>query len=643
MRYLFIVCFLFSFALMGQEKVLLKVNDEEVSTEEFIRVYEKNLSLIKEVEHNSPKQYLDLFIDYKLKVQEAYKQGLDKKQAYQKEIASYRSQLAKNYLNDVQVTDDLVKEAYFRSKNELRARHILIRLRPDALPKDTLVAYNKLIAARNRIIKGEDFNKIARIYSEDPSAKQNGGDLGWFKAFKMVYPFENAAYSTPIQEVSMPFRTNFGYHIVQPTATRISQGTVQVAHIMVSLNQKDSTVSPAAKIIKVKELLDSGADFETLALNYSDDKNTAKKGGVINAFEKGQLSSDVFEKTAFNLKSIGEISEPFKTKFGWHILKLVKKNPLQAFEEIEASLTQKVTRDARARVLSEALYEKLRKKYNVTEEVAIVEYFTSVLPEVYNREEQLFTDKSALTRTAFTIGDETFLYSDIAKVIDNKLKRKNYTSRSYFVENEVANFINDALKTYHLAHLEEENPEFRSLINEYKEGLLLFDLLESQIWKKAQKDSVGLRAFYNANAQNYKTPKVYNTRVFTTKQKGIATTYRKRLLKGEKSEIIIEALKVKYKSPLIVSNREIVEENFPFSGDNNLGVKKVITEGDNYILYEVLSIDEAKFNTLAESRGAVMSDYQKYLETNFVKELRKNSEINVNTTILNNLEKRYYE
>lgn len=643
MRYLFIVCFFMSFVSLGQQEVLLKVNNDEVTTADFVRVYEKNLTLINDTEENSPEQYLDLYIDYKLKVQEAYRKGLHNKASYKKEIASYRTQLAKDYLNDVQVTDKLVEEAYNRTKNELRARHILVRVRPDALPKDTLAAFNKLLEARKRIVAGEDFASIARKYSEDPSAKQNGGDLGWFKAFKMVYPFENAAYTTKVNEVSQPFRTSFGYHIVQPTASRIAQGSVQVAHIMIALKQKDSSIIAEEKIKEVRALLAKGAAFETLALNYSDDKNSAKKGGVLSAFEKGQLSSSKFENTAFDLKKVGDISEPFKTKFGWHILKLIKKNPVLSFEKMKPSLSKRVTKDSRARVLSQELNTRLREQYKITQEPEIIIYFTSVLPEVYDEKLNVFTEDNALSKEALKVGDQVYTYKDIAQALEKKYRKAPYVSRDYFVKREVENFVNNALITYHKSHLEEQDSDFGLLIKEYKEGLLLFDLLKTEIWDKAQKDSVGLNTFYVNNIERYKAPQTFTMRVFTTSQKKIASTYLKRNTQGENSNSVLSVLKKKHDSPIIVTLKDYVKEDLPMSGIVKIGDKELLKEGENYVVYEVVSINEAMTNTLQNVRGQVMSDYQKFLEDTFVNRLREDSNITVNETVLNKLISRYNE
>ena len=412
---------------------------------------------------------------------------------------------------------------------------------------------------------------------------------------------------------------------------------------MIALKQKDSSIIAEEKIKEVRALLAKGAAFETLALNYSDDKNSAKKGGVLSAFEKGQLSSSKFENTAFDLNKVGDISEPFKTKFGWHILKLIKKNPVLSFEKMKPSLSKRVTKDSRARVLSKELNTRLREQYKITQEPEIISYFTSVLPEVYDEKLNVFTDDNALSKEALKVGDQVYTYKDIAQALEKKYRKAPYVSRDYFVKREVENFVNNALITYHKLHLEEQDSDFGLLIKEYKEGLLLFDLLKTEIWDKAQKDSVGLNTFYVNNIERYKAPQTFTMRVFTTSQKKIASTYLKCNTQGENSNSVLSVLKKKHDSPIIVTLKDYVQEDLPMSGIVRIGDKELLKEGENYVVYEVVSINEAMTNTLQNVRGQVMSDYQKFLEDTFVNRLREDSNITVNETVLNKLISRYNE
>jgi len=624
----------------AQNDILLTINDEHFYREEFIRVYEKNSELINKDQYNDPEEYLQLFIDYKLKVQEAYRLGLDKKKKYQEELSSYRSQLAKSYLNDVKVTDELVAEAYDRTVTELKARHILIQLDPNAAPSDTLVAYHSILKARERIVNGEDFKKVAREISEDPSAKKNGGDLGWFKAFKMVYPFENAAYSTSINEVSKPFRTSFGYHIVQPTAKREALGNVQVAHIMVALTQKDTSIIPENRINEVAQLLSNGASFETLALNYSDDNASYKKGGKLNEFEQGQLSSLVFEQKAFSLTKVGTTTAPFKTEFGWHIIKLLARNPVPAFQDLKVALSSRVTRDTRAQVISDKLDNRLRNHYQIIPNESLQLYFENFFPEKYT-DTRITLDKDPILSTvAFTLGKgdkkTSYTYKMVGDYLLATYARTTYKSKSLFVKEGINSFVSTILKNYHLEHLEEQDPDFDNILKEYKEGLLLFDLLETNIWKKAQEDSIGLQDFFKSNRSNYRTVKTYNASVFTTGSKRDAKKFKSSLSKGISPQAAVVLLK-KNDTSVILSDRRIKENELSQGLSLSKGASDIIKDGESYIVYYVTAITEASDQLLSDVRGVVISDYQKELEHKFIEDIKKRSTITVHKEVLNAL------
>ena len=642
MRILFLSFFLaISILSYGQEVALLTINDESISVNEFKRVYEKNLNLIEQDAQSDPEDYLELFIDYKLKVQEAYKLGLHQNESYIKELQSYRSQLAKEHLKDVAVTDALVKEAYYRIKKELKARHILIRVAPDASPIDTLKAYMKISALRSRIINGEDFNTVARRESEDPSAKTNGGDLGWFKAFKMVYPFENAAYATSINGVSRPFRTSFGYHIVQPTDERLAKGSVKVAHIMISLVQPDTTLIPEKRINTVDSLLNTGVSFEALARSYSDDSNSAKKGGILNAFEQGQLSSTIFEKKAFELDTLGQITAPFKTKFGWHIVKLLEKNPIGTFVELKPVLTQKVTKDARSKVLDVQLKERLRNRYNIGDSKDIVRFFKDVFPEVKAKDLPELSAIKGINDKAIVIADTTITFNEIGSFLVKQYNRVGYKSRDQFLEENVDKYIDTTLKSYHLEHLEEQDETFALILKEYKEGLLLFDLLQNKIWDRAQNDSIGLKEYYQSRAEDYKTPLLYEAKIYSTAQRQTALELNKLLKNGLSSEDALDLLKDK--GPILVSTDRLKESDMVMEEDTilPLGLTEIAQRDDQYLFYDIIAVVPPASMTLEQSRGQVMSDYQKLLEKEFTEEIRSRSRVTINQKALSNLKLSY--
>ena len=340
-----LICLLFSFVLIAQkkEKVLVSIDNEKITVQEFKRVYEKNLDAIDNEEAKDIDNNLELFINYRLKVREAYTIKLDTLSSYKKEIETYRNQLSAPYLQDSAFINQLVRDAYFRTKNEVKAKHILIRTPKVPTPKDTLEAYQKIIKIRNRIVNGEDFEKVAEEVSEDPSArdfngrKGNKGNLGYFSAFKMVFPFEDAAYNTKVGQVSKPFRTRFGYHILKVDEFRPSKGEVEVAHILV----KDLSKKGEDKINEVYAKLNKDEQFGSLAERYSDDQGTKSRDGKLRKFGTGVMVKS-FEDVAFSLEKEGEYSKPFKTRFGWHIVQLIKKHPVQPFDEIKIDLENRI-------------------------------------------------------------------------------------------------------------------------------------------------------------------------------------------------------------------------------------------------------------------------------------------------------------
>ena len=319
---------------ISNETVVLKVGDENVTLADFEHVFRKN-NKDSVTTTEALDAYMELFVNFKLKVLEAEAMGMDTVSAFNKELAGYRDQLARPYMVDSDLLDELVEEAFERKGMEVRASHILVSVGADASPADTLVAWNRIQTLRDRVINGADFGEVARSKggSEDPSVKSNGGDLGWFTAFQMVYPFECAAFETAEGEVSEVVRTRFGYHILKVTGKRKARGEVQVAHIMVRMPRtapQDQVTNAEGRIMEVKRLLMSGGSFESLAMKYSEDPSTANKGGVLPWFGTGKMVED-FEDAAFAMTEVGEIAGPIRTDYGFHLIKLLnKKDPADA-------------------------------------------------------------------------------------------------------------------------------------------------------------------------------------------------------------------------------------------------------------------------------------------------------------------------
>ena len=363
LKYLLITCFFMVVKTYSQntQKVLFSINNEPVYSQEFLDIYKKNLNLIPDSESNSIESYLKLYVDFKLKVKEAKDLGLDTVSKFKNELNQYKNNLVLPYLKDEELTIKLVEEAYERLNKEVNVSHILLFLKPESSSADTLKTYNRLLEARNFILKGDNFSEIAKKYSEDPSVLQNGGEIGYFTAFQMVYPFENVAFTTKVNEVSMPFKTKFGYHILKVNDIRNSKGEVEVAHIML----KNDNVNTKQRIDSIYEVLKNGKiNFFELAQKISEDKASAVKGGRLEKFGTGKMVED-FANVAFEMQLEGDISKPFKTQFGWHIIKLMKKYPIESYFDIQEKLIEQVKKDERSNLIGKSVIDKLFAQYKI--------------------------------------------------------------------------------------------------------------------------------------------------------------------------------------------------------------------------------------------------------------------------------------
>ena len=476
----------------NSDDILFTIGDDSVNTKEFLRVYNKNLDLITDNSQKDIDNYLQLYIDYKLKVLEAYEKEYHKKESYISELNKYSSQLASNYLFDKNSQDSMLNEAYLRTKTEIKASHILIRIEDKDL--DTLDIYNKLISYREDF-KNYDLAYLIKKYHDGKNIFVE--DLGYFSAFKMIYSFESKAYETKVGDISMPFRTRFGFHILKVEDKRESLGEVIVGHIMLSKDNNNSQ----SKINSLYDSIIRVGNFESFAKKYSDDKNTSSVGGRLKPFTSGQLNLLPFEKAAFDLTEINQISKPIETKFGWHILKLYSKSKLSSFKEMESSLLKKVKNNSRSSVISNSFYKKLLNKYSINYDNDLT-YFTDQLnghnanniwkiPSTINKKKMLFK-----------INDTILNYLDFANYIVNTFISNGsiYNSPTDLYKD----FINQSVMDYYKSNLLSENTEYRHIYNEYKEGLMLFDLMQNEVWNKAKEDTIGLKSYFKNNKSLFK-------------------------------------------------------------------------------------------------------------------------------------------
>lgn len=624
---LFVIFFVISGLLNAQKKqqVLFTVDNTPVTTAEFLRVYNKNKDIVAKENKKTIEEYLELYINYKLKLKQAYELKLDTNRSYKRELEKYKQQLIQPYLKDANVTKALVKEAYDRMTKEINASHILVRLAPKAAPKDTLKAYNRIIEARTKVISGMPFDAVAKELSEDPSAEQNGGNLGYFSAFDMVYPFENAVFSSKKGAVSMPFRTSFGYHIVQVNDIRPSKGEVEVAHIMIKNDSANANYANS-QIKDIHAKLQQGEAFERLAQKYSDDRTSAPKGGLLQKFSATKMIQP-FSRISFALEKPNDVSQPFETYLGWHIVKLIKKHPIQPYEKLESELIKRIERSERAYAAGKSVADRLKTEYNIKTNAPIKAIFLSADVKKANEksEEVLFTIN----------GEKTYL---------KQLNVYNARQRNKSLVETFNDFLDQEIITYYKSNLEDTNTEFATILQEYKDGLLLFDLLQEKVWRKSEKDTVGLKKYYEKNKEKYIHDKRVDVVIATCTKKDKAILVKKYLEQGKDIETIKNEVN---ESPTIhvLFSKGIINTNnrkLPKGFEVKKGVSNIYNTGKNeFVIVRVAAILEPTFKKFKEAKGLVMNDYQEYLEKAWISNLRNNYKVKVNKKVLKKLVKQH--
>jgi peptidyl-prolyl cis-trans isomerase SurA len=623
-----------------KKAAVLTVDGEATSLEEFENIFRKN-NRDSVITQQSLDDYMELFINFKLKVKEARELGLDTVTKFKSELDGYRSQLARPYLTDTDMLNGLVHEAYEHQKYEVHAQHILVKCDQNASSGDTAAAYGRIMAMRERITSGEDFAAVAKSKdgSDDPSVKDNGGDLGYFTAFQMVYTFEEAAYKTNVGEVSMPVRTRYGYHIIKVLDKRPARGEIHVAHIMVKpKSEANGELNAETKIREIHQKLLSKEDtFENLASKFSDDGSSSKKGGELPWFGTGKMVAE-FEDAAFALKTDGDISVPVKSDFGWHIIKRLGYKPLASFEEMEKKLKTDVSKDGRSEQTRNSFVQKLKKEYHYTQNMKMISKLESkVDTNIFAG--KVNVKKGQLKKALFSVDGKTTTVGQFNEYMRKKGLTKSNLSPKDYLKSQVNRFAEEKLLSYEDSKLEQKHTPFRLLMKEYREGILLFELTDQKVWSKAVKDSAGLAAFYNNNSTKYMWPERAQTVVYTCSNKDVAKKARKMLQDGmDKSTIAAELnkdtqLNLQIEEGVFARDERDILQKVDWAP----GISKDVTDGDQIIIVEIKKIMPVAPKKLEEAKGMITSEYQTYLEQEWIKELRNKHKYSVNKDVLHSI------
>jgi len=645
-------------AQQSNDDVLLVVGGEEITKSEFVNVYQKNNAKGQTIDKKSLNEYLELYINFKLKVREAEDLGLDTIPAFISELGGYRTQLAKPYLVDKKINDELLQEAYDRSKVDVRAKHILIKVGEYALPKDTLAAYNKIMKLRKRIINGESFDDIAIEASEDQSArdreatethpfvKGNAGDLGYFSAFDMVYPFENGAYNTKIGEISQPVRTDYGYHLIMVTDKKEAMGRVQVAHLFLKVPPNAShedSLQVEARVDSLYQLILNGADYVELVKENSDDKGSAIRDGVLPWFGVNRMVPEFIEAIS-GLKDSAAISKPVLTDYGWHIIKLIDRQDIGSFEDVVGDLKQKITKDSRSTKGRKVTISQVKIKYGFKEYPLAKTDFYSVVNDSVFKGRWNVNNARDLNKPMFTLGDLTVTQQDFANYIDKKQKRRVVVDIMLYVDRIYKEFVDETCINFKDSHLEDEYPDFKALMGEYRDGILLFELTDQKVWSMAIKDTSGLEQFYKDNTNNYLWEvERMDASIFTSHdEKSVRQALKLAAKAGKKGYTDSDILEIVNKDTSLVT----VENGKFVKGENDAlkntpwekGMKEInIDTNGIYSLIVVNEIIPPGPKSIDEARGLITADYQNYLEKQWIDSLKKKYEVKINEDVLSTI------
>lgn len=635
----------FSFVSVAQDRTILEIDDEKIYAEEFIHIFNKNSKDAKPSSIDEVNDYMNLFVNFKLKVHEGMAQGLDTTQSFKTEIAGYKKQLSHPYLTDKSIDEQLERESYERMQYDIDASHILVKVEYGASAEDTLKAWKKINDIYKKLQKGADFEKLVMQYSDDKSKETNKGHLGFRTVFGYVYDFETVMYNTEVGQISKPFKTKYGYHILKVEAKRPARGRYKVAHIMVvSPKDADEETKLKAKnrVEEVYAKLQAGADFAEMADKYSDDRQTAKNGGVIEPLiEVGGRMIREFEDATFALENVGDFSPIVPTKYGYHIIKLVRKDPIKSFEECKADIKSKLSSNARSDKSRASVIQRLTKEYNITVNQKNVDALVSeVTDSIFAGKWEMDTVKP-YNKVVLTIKDKEYTQKDFLNYLKKYNREQPKSDKLALIQRVFNNYRESTIVGYEESILEEKYPSFKYLLREYHDGILLFNLTNEEVWTKAVNDTVGLKKFYEANKNNYMWDYRYDIKAFNCKDEKIASKFMSVVQKTHNEIASIEKLNKKDSTNVVAGETALNELNQSLFvdrivADNNIpreaGFEKVIKNNENVVtIIRVVEPEAKEFN---EIKGVITAAYQDYLEKEWIKQLKNKYKLTVHDDVV---------
>jgi peptidyl-prolyl cis-trans isomerase SurA len=686
-----VISTLFSSVVFAQPNTstLMTIGNDKVTVDEFLNVYKKNNNKDgAALDKKSMEDYLDLYTVFRLKVKEAKEMGIDTTKAFRDELSGYRKTLAQPYLTEKDAIDNLVKEAYDRMKWDIRTSHILVKMDADAAPEDTLAAYTKItyirdfingkanpaaykkyeamvksalkisktsppkdtLAAFNMLnplkimskLKTHDFASVAKAVS-DHGSKVAGGDVGYLTGMTQGFPYEyeNAAYKAKPGEVYGPIRTAMGYHLVLVTDKR-PHVELHLAHIMLLFKKSmthDDSLKLKARADSISGALKQGANFEELAKKTSEHRESAKKGGDIGWMAISSNFPPEFKTAAFAIKDNGQVSAPVQTKFGWHIVKRLGSRELPPFDSLKADLKSRVQQDPRNVVAKDMMLAKIKSQYQFKELSKAYAELASVVDSTLPAGTWKADKAKALNKPLFSLLDRTYTQQDFANYMEKNYRSVGKMAPKRMVDAFYKKFVDETLMSTKENRLEQEYPDFKMLMDEYRDGILLFNLTDQKVWTKAIKDTTGAKEYYEKNKDHFLWEDRLDASIYTCKDEKTAEKVKKLIKQGKSDKEILATLN---KDTVV---NVTIESKLYLKGDNgmldahgwNPGMSANEPIKGKVVFSNVRKIDKAVPKTYTEARGLVTSEYQSWLEKEWISSLKKKYPVSIDRKVFESI------
>lgn len=637
------------------KKVLVTIGDEKVTVNEFMKVYEKNNYSSDLYAEEDVKDYLDLYINFKLKVLEAGALQMDTAASFKSELDGYRTQLAKPYFIDESVNEELLQESYNRLIKDIRASHILIMVDENATHDDTLRAYNKISNILDEINAGKDFAAAAVEHSDDPSARDreaipnqqrfkegNKGDLGYFTVFNMVYPFESAAYNTPVGEVSPIVRTKYGYHLINVVDSKDAMGIAEVSHIFVALRPEASTEDSARKAEKINNIyakIQNGLSFEDAVTEYSEDKGSIKNQGKLSGFSSNRVVPE-FVATVDKLEIDG-ISEPVRTAYGFHIIKLNSLKQPGTFEDEAPRLKERLAKDSRSRKSEEAVIANIKKENKFKVYPKAIAEIVSAIDTTVLAKRFVADSLPEMTSTVIKLMKQKYTQDDFAEFVQIHQSIQENIDKDVYVNQLFDEFIDESCLDYMDQNLEKEFPEFNELVKEYHDGILLFNLTDEKVWTKAVKDTIGIQEYFSNNTDNYNWGERVDATVYQLRDKSVIEKVKEIILSYDNDGDVAKALAAdSIKTVRILPDfYESGDDKYVDMVEWKTGLSEPVNSDveDLTVFVNIREVLAPQPKELKDARGLVTADYQNFLEKQWIEELKSSYPVVRNEEIVNQL------